>query len=89
MADGLASSRVLSDGLRARVMAMGELLATTLGATFLNAQGINTAWADARQVLRADARPGATVKSSLLSATCEFRAGAQPCRRAGGRSIRW
>jgi diaminopimelate decarboxylase/aspartate kinase len=72
MADGLASSRVLSDGLRARVMAMGELLATTVGATFLNAQGINTAWADARQVLRADARPGATVKSSLLSATCEF-----------------
>jgi bifunctional diaminopimelate decarboxylase / aspartate kinase len=72
MADGLASSRVLSDGLRARVMAMGELLATTVGATFLNAQGINTAWADARQVLRADARPGATVKASLLSATCEF-----------------
>jgi diaminopimelate decarboxylase/aspartate kinase len=72
MADGLASSRVLSDGLRARVMAMGELLATTVGATFLNAQGIDTAWADARQVLRADARPGATVKSSLLSATCDF-----------------
>jgi diaminopimelate decarboxylase/aspartate kinase len=61
-----------SDILRARVMATGELLATTLGATFLNAQGINTAWADARQVLRADARPGATAKASLLSATCDF-----------------
>jgi bifunctional diaminopimelate decarboxylase / aspartate kinase len=60
------------DGLRARVMAMGELLATTLGAAFLNAQGIPTVWADARQVLRADARPGATLKSSLLSATCDF-----------------
>jgi diaminopimelate decarboxylase/aspartate kinase len=62
----------LNDGLRARVMAMGELLATSLGATFLNAQGIRTAWADAREVLRADSRPGATLKASLLSATCDF-----------------
>ncbi len=62
----------LNDALRARVMSMGELLATTLGADYLNAQGIDTAWADARQVLRADARPGATLKSSLLSATCDF-----------------
>ena len=62
----------LGDGLRARVMAMGELLATTFGATFLNAQGIDTAWADARQVLRADTRPSATHKAGLLSATCDF-----------------
>jgi bifunctional diaminopimelate decarboxylase / aspartate kinase len=72
MADQLARDRELGDELRARVMSMGELLATCLGATFLNAQGIGTAWADARQVLRADARPGATLKSSLLSATCDF-----------------
>jgi diaminopimelate decarboxylase/aspartate kinase len=68
----LAGGAVLSDGLRARVMSMGELLATTVGATFLNAQGIDTLWADARRVLRADSRPGATLKSSLLSATCDF-----------------
>lgn len=67
-----ASGGELSDGLRASILAMGELLATSLGATFLNAQGIDTAWADARQVLRADARPGATIKASLLSATCDF-----------------
>jgi diaminopimelate decarboxylase/aspartate kinase len=72
MADAAAHSRQVNDGLRARVMAMGELLATTLGAAFLNAQGIGTAWADARQVLRADTRPGATLKSSVLSATCDF-----------------
>jgi bifunctional diaminopimelate decarboxylase / aspartate kinase len=72
MADMLERSRELTDGLRARVMAMGELLATSVGATFLNAQGINTAWADARQVLRTDTRPGATLKASLLSATCDF-----------------
>ena len=62
----------VSDGLRARVMAMGELLATSLGATFLNAQGIGCVWADAREVLRADTRPGATRKAGLLSATCDF-----------------
>jgi diaminopimelate decarboxylase/aspartate kinase len=72
MADLALRSREVSDGTRARVLAMGELLATTLGATFLNAQGIGTAWADARQVLRADARPGATQKAGLLSATCDF-----------------
>lgn len=72
LANGLARSRTISDAARASVMAMGELLATTLGATFLNAQGISTVWADARQVLRADARPGATLKADLLSATCDF-----------------
>jgi diaminopimelate decarboxylase/aspartate kinase len=72
MADTVAARREVSDGMRARIMAMGELLATTLGATYLNGRGIATAWADARQVLRADARPGATRKSSMLSATCNF-----------------
>ena len=68
----LARGSPLSDGIRARVMSMGELLATTVGATFLNAQGLDTLWADARRVLRADSRPGATLKSSLLSATCDY-----------------
>ena len=72
MAASLAHDRVLHDGLRARIMSMGELLATTLGASYLNAQGIAAEWTDARRVLRADARPGATEKASLLSATCDF-----------------
>jgi bifunctional diaminopimelate decarboxylase / aspartate kinase len=72
MADAIAETRELSDRVRARVMAMGELLATSLGATFLNAQGIETTWVDARQVLRAEQRHGANRKASLLSATCDF-----------------
>jgi bifunctional diaminopimelate decarboxylase / aspartate kinase len=64
--------RSIDDAMRARVMAMGELLSTTLGAQFLNAQGIGTAWVDARQVLRADARHNVTHNASLLSATCDF-----------------
>ncbi len=65
-------ARSIDDAVRARVLAMGELLATTLGAEFLNAQGIATTWVDARRVLRAEERQGATRKASLLSATCDF-----------------
>ena len=67
-----AGAQVIEDALRARVMAMGELLSTTLGHAFLNAQGIDTCWADARQVLRAEERTGATHRAGLLSATCVF-----------------
>ena len=72
MAASLAERRSIDDAMRARVMAVGELLATTLGAEFLNAQGISTAWVDARQVPRADDRDHATHQASLLSATCDF-----------------
>ena len=72
MAGALAEHRSIDDGARARIMAMGELLATTIGAEFLNAQGIGTCWIDARAVLRADERLNATQSASLLSATCDF-----------------
>jgi len=72
-----AGSRLIDDALRARVMAKGELLSTTLGCVFLNAQGIDTAWIDARTALRTDERPGITLKASLLSATCDFAPDAQ------------
>ena len=65
LAGTLAERRSIDDAARARVMAMGELLATTLGAEFLNAQGIETVWVDARTVLRADERLNATHKASL------------------------
>jgi len=72
MADAIAETREVSDRVRARVVAMGELLATSLGATFLNSQGIATAWVDARQFLRAQQRHGMNEKAGLLSATCGF-----------------
>ena len=72
MANAIAETRELGDRVRARVMAMGELLATSLGASFLNAQGIDTAWVDARQFLRAERRHGTNQKAELLSATCDF-----------------
>jgi diaminopimelate decarboxylase/aspartate kinase len=63
---------VVDDRARARILAMGELMATSLGAAFLNSQGIETAWVDARRALRAERRHGANEKASLLSATCDF-----------------
>jgi diaminopimelate decarboxylase/aspartate kinase len=72
IADSLAENRELSDRVRARVMAMGELLATTLGAAYLNSQGIATVWVDARQVMRAEVRDGVSAKAGYLSATCDY-----------------
>src|SRR3984893_1342607 len=72
MADAIAETRDLGYRIRARVMAMGELLATSLGATFLSAQGIAAAWVDARHYLRAEHRHRTNEKAGLLSATCDF-----------------
>ncbi len=89
IAEALAENRELSDRVRARVMAMGELLATTLGAAFLNAHDVGTVWVDARQVLRAEAREHATAKAGLLSATCDYAPDAvlQSAWRALGRVV--
>jgi bifunctional diaminopimelate decarboxylase / aspartate kinase len=67
----IAGSHLIDERRRARVMAMGELLATAIGCAFLNAQGIVTRWIDARTALRAEQRAG-SLKASFLSATCDF-----------------
>ena len=71
MASGIALVRELSDRTRARVMANGELMATEIGSRFLQAQGIDVAWMDARDMLTAEDR-GASAKALVLSATCSF-----------------
>ena len=72
IAAGLALVGEISDRVRARVMSTGELMATELGAAFLNAEGVATTLVDARTLLRAEERKGATEKASTLSATCRF-----------------
>lgn len=62
----------VSDRIRARVMSAGELLATEIGSRFLRSQGVDVSWADARTMLQAEQRAGATEKASALSATCNF-----------------
>jgi bifunctional diaminopimelate decarboxylase / aspartate kinase len=61
----------VSDRMRARIMASGELLATRIGARFLAARGLDVRWADARTLLRAEPH-GASAKASVLAAACGF-----------------
>src|SRR5258708_4576899 len=68
LAERLAERRSISDAARARVMAMGELMATALGAAFLNAQGIGTIWVDAREILRAGSDTSAAYFAAKLRA---------------------
>lgn len=72
IAEGIALVGEVSERLRARVMAQGELMATRLGAAFLCAQGLDVQWVDARTVLKAEPRRNANLRSTYLSATCAF-----------------
>jgi diaminopimelate decarboxylase/aspartate kinase len=72
MASGIHLIGEVSDRLRARVMATGELMATRIGAAYLASAGLDAQWLDARTLLHAEERPGATARASYLSATCNF-----------------
>ena len=75
--------RECTDRTRARVMAMGELLATEIGARYLQRVGVDASWADARTMLRAEHRRSATERAALLSATCGFAPDAALIERLG------
>lgn len=70
VAAGIALVGEISDSVRARVTAIGELLATPLGAGFLRAQGVVVTPVDARTILKA--LPGRGGRACLLSADCGF-----------------
>ena len=61
-----------SPRLRARIMAMGELMSTRLGVAFLEARGLDTGWLDARELLRSVDSPHLSESRRYLSAACEF-----------------
>lgn len=83
-ASGIQLIGEVSDRLRARVMATGELMATRLGAAFLNSEGLDVQWLDARTLLHAEERPGASERASYLSATCSFEPDLPLQRRLAG-----
>jgi diaminopimelate decarboxylase/aspartate kinase len=62
----------ISPRVQARVMASGELLATTLGANYLGAQGLAAEWRDARMLLECSEDRDCTERTQFLSATCRF-----------------
>jgi len=60
--------------VRGRVIALGEIMATRLGASYLDSLGIDVHWQDARDILTSETHTNRSVTQSYLSATCEYEA---------------
>ena len=68
--DGVRLLREVSPGVHARVMATGELAATTLGVHYLQSRGLPARWRDARTLLECVERRNLSERAQFLSATC-------------------
>ncbi|MDP2339703.1 MAG: bifunctional aspartate kinase/diaminopimelate decarboxylase [Deltaproteobacteria bacterium] len=68
LATGASLLRERSPRLMARVMAMGELMSTRLGAAFFNKEGFTTTWIDARTCFTARADDRRPEAQQVLSA---------------------
>jgi diaminopimelate decarboxylase/aspartate kinase len=66
---------------QAQVQAHGELMSSALGAAFLSANGLPTAWLDARDCLASVALPNQNERTRLLSAMVEARPDPVLCER--------
>ncbi len=69
---GVRLVKEISVRVLVRVMALGELLSTRLGAAYLESRGLPVRWMDARDLLTSRSRPGRKPSSSYLSATCDY-----------------
>ncbi len=69
---GVRLVREVSVRVRVRIMALGELMATRMGAAYLETQSLPVDWMDARDLLRSRSRSGRQTSSTYLSATCDF-----------------
>ena len=68
---GVRLVKEISVRVRVRVMALGELMSTLLGAAYLARLDLPVSWMDARDLLTSRSRPGRNPVTSYLSATCE------------------
>ena len=71
---GVRLVREVSVRVRVRIMALGELMATELGAAFLRTRNLPVHWYDAREFLQSHARPGGNEAANYLAAACEYSA---------------
>lgn len=69
---GIRLVREASPRVHARVMSLGELMATRLGAAYLQQQGMEVSWVDAREVLVSLDVTHDNERSRYLSASCDF-----------------
>jgi len=68
---GISLTQDTGPSLHARILSMGELMLTTLGAAFLNAHGIQIQWMDARKLLKSYPVPRILPHEEFLSAQCD------------------
>ena len=71
---GVRLVREVSVRVRVRIMALGELMATRLGAAYLESQSLPVQWVDARELLTSRSRIARQTANSYLAATCDFAA---------------
>jgi len=69
---GVRLVKEVSVRVRVRIMALGELMSTRLGAEYLARVGVPVEWVDARDLLLCKSRNGRNAVNAYLSATCEF-----------------
>lgn len=82
---GASLTGEVSPRLHARMMALGELMSTRLGAAFLQDQGLDVGWSDARELLKAKGRKRGPGRRQFLSATCPFDNDPRLQKRLGAR----
>ncbi len=71
---GVRLIREVSNRVRVRIMALGELMSTRLGAAYLQTCGLDVEWVDARDLLTSDQRNGTQLSRHYLSAVCSYDA---------------
>ena len=69
--EGVRLLREVSPGVHARVMATGELAATTLGACYLRSEELPAHWWDARTLLKCVERRNVSERAWFLAAVCD------------------
>ena len=74
LVSGVRLVREVSVRVRVRVMALGELMSTRLGAAYLAKSGLPVHWMDARQMLTSSNRSNRAQPRDFLSATCDHEA---------------
>ncbi len=68
--EGIRLTGEVTPRVHARVLAFGELILTHLGALYLQSQGINTQWQDARDLLQVEKHGDFRHPDAYLSARC-------------------
>ena len=73
LAAGIQLIAEVSPRVHVRVLALGELLATRIGASYLKQQGLDVEWVDVREWLQSDDTRAATERARYLSAVCDYQ----------------